>query len=84
MTMGVLSLIISSIGLMSYLNFSIVIAKDLITFKNLFGMKKQYKIDDVSYTFNGTVIKLIINGKRKKLFYYLLDNCDILQKNLKN
>ena len=66
MTMGVLSLIISSVGLMSYLNFSIVIAKDLITFKNLFGMKKQYKIEDISYTFNGTVIKLIINGKRKK------------------
>lgn len=76
--LGIISLILSIIGILSYINFEILVLEDNLVITNFLGQKEIYHYTEVSAQYKKVTIRLKIKKKKKILLYYLLDNANIL------
>lgn len=83
--LGIIFLILSIYGLLSYKNFEICILNDEIILRNAFGISKTYRLCLLSCTFSNYTIKILLSNKKITLLYYFMDNTGILSiYNIKN
>lgn len=78
---GIIILIPTILGILSYVNFEIIIDDNTIVIKNFIGVKRAYDINNSKCKIGKYIYKLkVTKHKIIKLPYYLVDNITILNK----
>ncbi len=76
--LALIGLIYGVFGILKYKNSKVIMNKETFVIKNIFGKEKEYKKDDIFYTFNGRTVSLITENRKIRYPYRSMDNIDLM------